>query len=297
MYMDRKIRKYFRKVKRQRMTMEEAAERAGRPLYRFRQEYEKYYDPFSKPSYGHWIFGGISVFGFFVGILPILIQYSDSLVNEKSYSIESEPELNIQEDIITLYWDDTGKLKYAGDTIIEDQFYQDSNSIIVPSLYIKNLGQVTARDIIYDWNYEENMENFEREFKEISIPMEAVVNEEEEVIITELWQNVPHHFPAENDETNFLDTENVDYISVPVVYLELLSRYCYEVFPETDNIDYSDFFEGDQLPQLDLTIEYTNILDEKNEDSLYIQFEPVQYKTLNGSAGGCTFQIKTRTNN
>ena len=71
--------------------------------------------------------------------------------------------------------------------------------------------------------------------------MEAVVNEEEEVIITELWQDVPHHFLAENDETNFLDTENVDYISVPVVYLELLSRYCYEVFPETDNIDYSDF--------------------------------------------------------
>lgn len=33
--MDRKFRKYFRKVKRQRMTMEEAAERAGRHLYRF----------------------------------------------------------------------------------------------------------------------------------------------------------------------------------------------------------------------------------------------------------------------
>ena len=297
MYMDRKSRRYFKKVKRQKMTMEEAAEQAGYPFYRFRQEYEKYYDPFSKPSHHHRV-GEISILSFLTSIIiPIFISTGTLLIEEKAYGIESIPELNIEEDIITLYWDDTGKLKYVGDTIIEDQFYQDSNSIIVPSLFIKNLGQATARDIIYDWNYEENMENFEREFKEISIPMEAVVNEEEEVIITELWQDVPHHFPAENDETNFLDTENVDYISVPVVYLELLSRYCYEVFPETDNIDYSNFFEGDQLPQLDLTIEYTNILDEKNEDSLYIQFEPVQYKTLNGSAGGCTFQIKTRTNN
>lgn len=295
--MKRKTHSYFKKVKRGELTVENAAEKLGCPCYQFQKEFEKYYDPFSESSYGFRILDGVTILTFLITIVSILIQFNASLTSERAYHMESQPELNIQEDIITLYWDDTGKLKYVGDTIIEDQFYQDSNSIIVPSLYIKNLGQATARDIIYDWNYEENMENFKRIFEEISIPMEAVVNEEEEVIITELWQDVPHHFLAENDETNFLDTENVDYISVPVVYLELLSRYCYEVFQETDNIDYSDFFEGDQLPQLDLTIEYTNILDEKNEDSLYIQFEPIRYKTLNGSAGGCTFQIKTRTNN
>lgn len=48
--MKREIRKYFKKVKSGEIDAKEAAEKIGCSYYKFKVEYEKYYDPFVRKN-------------------------------------------------------------------------------------------------------------------------------------------------------------------------------------------------------------------------------------------------------
>ena len=290
--MKREIRKYFKMVKSGEIDAKKAAEKIGCSYYKFKVEYEKYYDPFVRKNSINFA-TVITFLSLVVALFSTVISFQMLSAERKAYDIEAQPDLNIKESIVTLYWGDDGSITYADENGIQEQLYQNFTSYAIPGVRVKNLGRNTAKDIKYDWKYTENLDDFKRAFELIGIDMEADISENR-VTFTGLW-DYEYSDLIRTEESSFLETGEYDYITLPTAYLRMLSKYCYEIFPADDQVDYSNFYDEDSLPQIELAISYTNILGETNEDTIAIRFRPMQYKTLDGRTGGCTFQIKTES--
>ena len=274
------------------MDAKKAAEEIGCSYYKFKVEYEKYYDPFMRKTSIN-LTTVITLLSLVVALFSTVISFQMLSAERKAYDIEAQPDLNIKESIVTVYWGDDGSITYADESGIQEQLYQNFTSYAIPGVHVKNLGRTTAKDIKYDWKYIENLDGFKKAFEEIGIDMEADISGER-VTFTGLWNDQYTDY-IRTEESSFLETGEYDDITLPTAYLRMLSKYCYERFPADDQVDYSNFYDEDSLPQTELSISYTNILGETNEDTIAIRFRPIQYKTLDGRTGGCTFQIKTES--
>ena len=97
------------------------------------------------------------------------------------------------------------------------------------------------------------------------------------------------------DTDSYIASEEETYLGLPVVYINLLAKYCFETFPDDDKVDYSRWRVEEEIPSIDLTITYLNVYNKKEEADLSIKFKPVDYHTLDGQAGACMFQLQTET--
>lgn len=210
--------------------------------------------------------------------------------------IQIQPDLKIEDTMFSLYWDQTGKLVYVDTEMIEDDFHQDETYMSIPSITVRNVGKATAKNILYDWRFEDNLSDMSAELGKIGRPIRTDISKENELTVTEETTGNQYLYYLKEETSSYISTEREEYITMPVFYLDLLSKYCYEVFPDTDDdINYGNFFTEDELPKIVLDIIYYNVEDVKEKTTISLQFRPIRYKTLDGKVGGCTFTVKTET--
>lgn len=211
--------------------------------------------------------------------------------------IETSPDLKIRDKSFSIYWNDIGKLVYTGEEPIGDNFYQDAVSIQVPSVMVRNVGRATAKDIVYEWNFEENLQNFRKSFTELDVDMDYNVKIEDDVTEVKIYDSRDGRcdYSFKEDTDSYIASEEETYLGLPVVYIDLLAKYCFETFPDDDKVDYSRWRVEEEIPSIDLTITYLNVYNKKEEADLSIKFKPVDYHTLDGQAGACMFQLQTET--
>lgn len=127
--------------------------------------------------------------------------------------------------------------------------------------------------------------------------MRNIKDDNKHIELEGLFEDSYYSIRKREEKESFLEPDSEEYVTVPIVYWELLARYCYERFPDEEKFLYDDYQAGKNLPKIELSIEYNNILDKHNSDTLFLYFEPINYKTYpnNDAAAGCTFRIRTET--
>lgn len=295
-----KIRNYFRKIKKKTMTLEEAARKLGCSEGKLRVEYLKYCNPYQvettapKPHIGGLITIIISLFALILAAYANQIAIRSNEIAINANKIETNPELKVEDKSVTLYWNGEGELVYTDYGIIGDNFYQDETSISVPGVSVRNVGRATAKNIVYDWNYEKNLEAFSEKFNDIGLYMDFdIIKQNNDTILKIYEEDLPCEYSSQPVTGSYIATEEEAYISIPIVYVDLLARYCFGSFPSDDKVDYSRWGIDEKMPQVELTITYYNAYDEEKKDDICMKFKPVNYRTMDGKAGACTLQIST----
>lgn len=298
-----KIGYYFWQVKRKRMTIDSVAYKLGISKRKVKREYKKYYTvfPHSQSSAGDRV---LSVISIIISVYALsfsrdanLLSHEANDIASAANQIEISPDLKIRDKSFSIYWNDTGKLVHVGEEPIGENFYQDAVRIQLPSLMVRNVGRATAKDIVYNWNFEENLQNFRKSFTDLDAEMDYNISIEDNVTEVEIYDSRDGQcdYSFKKDTDSYIASEEEAYLTLPVVYIDLLAKYCFETFPEDDKVDYSRWRVEEEIPSIDLTITYVNVSNKKEEENLSIKFKPVDYHTLDGQAGACMFQLQTET--
>ena len=73
-------------------------------------------------------------------------------------------------------------------------------------------------------------------------------------------------------------------IMIPSIYLELLSGYCYEKLPLSEDIEYNNPLTMQDFPQIILSISYKDIQGQEIKKNIEIGFDPIIYeKNIEGA--------------
>lgn len=212
-------------------------------------------------------------------------------ISEKANAIAMCPELRIEDDYITIYWDSDGKVEYLSH-YLEDNITVDG-TISIPGINIVNIGTGTAKNVQINWNFIENLnvlqsklgENYKIDFNEKGDRLE--------ISYQKLGEPQSRISESKYDFASYICTGEKNYQTFPLVYLELLSYYCSDLFPQSQDVDYSRFYTDDDLPKLNIKVKYYNNLDEQADNEIMIKFKPNQYIYDNDGSGKCTFKIMT----
>ena len=85
---------------------------------------------------------------------------------------------------------------------------------------------------------------------------------------------------SQTEKINFIRGNEEHYQTFPLVYLDVLSQFCHQYFPNSNSIDYSNFFSYDDLPKFKVRVDYSNNIKEKMNNEIQICFKPIEYKSL-----------------
>ena len=280
-----KIRYYFRKLKRKRIDIQTVAIKLSAPVQQVRKEYEKYIDPFNTMK-TDYIFSFLAIC---VSVLSLL--FSAATLKEMEYEREFsyKPDLRVYENVISLYCDENGIETKRVDDYTRQYRDDEENRLYSVYLNIDNIGTGNARDITYDWNFEENLE----------------------ILNTYLDQsNVEAYFVDDmievyHENTRFVDyvMEDVDmesYISqgmqkrltIPAVYMDLMTAYCYTKLLSSSEIEYNKPLTMQDFPKLYLSISYKDLQGKETRKRVKIGFEPVTYDKPVRGDGFCSLRIR-----
>lgn len=57
-------------------------------------------------------------------------------------------------------------------------------------------------------------------------------------------------YSFKEDTDSYIASEEETYLGLPVVYIDLLAKYCFETFPDDDKVDYSRWRVEEEIPFL-----------------------------------------------
>lgn len=155
--MRRKVRKYFQRVKKGKISAETATKELECSLDQFEKEYEKYYNPFI-PNEKHRAASVIS-------IISLLLSIGTYLAAWDANRIQIQPDLKIEDGLISLYWDGNGKLVYADSEMLKETVPQDEFLSTAPQIIVRNLGKGSAKDIVYGKRFVKGVLPFSNELR------------------------------------------------------------------------------------------------------------------------------------
>lgn len=199
----------------------------------------------------------------------------------------------MEDSYFSLFWNDSGNIIYLGDSSIYDADIEISDSIRVPGVRFTNLGYGVAKDVQYDWKYEENFKMFQEMLgDECMIEMEDIGKG------WEVSLQFDGEYPVKSaiskyTTASFIKEAGEDYQTFPMVYFKLLGRYCHANFPKSKEIDYSRFLTSDDLPAIKIKVTYSDRIGEKISSDMYIKFSPMQYEFDENGVNKCMFKVTT----
>lgn len=210
---------------------------------------------------------------------------------KESNDIAIMPEVRMEDDYISIFWDDNGQVVYLGKDSIDDSNIEISDFISVPGVQFTNLGTGIAKDVQYDWKYIENFGKFQELLIEDDywVGVEAVGKGWK--ISTYLSNEVIESEVSKFSTASFIKVNGENYQTFPFEYLEFLGRYCYNIFPKSNELDYSRFFTSDDLPKIEII--YYNSMGKKMKKNMYINFTPINYEFVENGISKCMFKITT----
>lgn len=286
--MRRKVRKYFQKVKKGKMSAETAAKELECSLDQFEKEYEKYYNPFT-PNEKH---RAASV----ILIMSLMLSIGTYLAAWDANRIQIQPDLKIEDGLISLYWDGNGKLIYADSEMLKDTVPQDEFLSTEPQIIVRNLGKGSAKDIVYNWKFEDNLFDLSLKLNTVDCDIVTEIDDNNILTVEGYDEQSERKYQIFNGTSSFISPETETAVTLPRVYMDLISLYCDNFFPASDQgINYDMFYEDEEYGfiEIRLNIEYDDVSSGGNTDRIRLKLNPVYYHIFDNDVSGCTFQLKT----
>lgn len=282
-----KVKYYFWKLRRNRIDFQSVALKLSVSTEKIKEEYDRYLDPFKKlkiEPFFSFVAVCVSVFSIFVAV---------ETLNEmrRERQLAYKPDLRVYENEISIYWNDEGSQIRREDNYTRQ--YQTSEENVLYSVYlnIDNIGTGNAKDIKYDWNYEDNIRTF-NSFLEINGVEASLLEVENLIEIKYKDQWISQSRIDENDMESYISQNMQKRVMIPSAYLELLTAYCYENLSPSSEIKYSQPLTMRDFPELYLTISYKDIQGLETKKRVKIGFEPIMYnKEINGE-GNCSLRVR-----
>ena len=235
----------------------------------------------------------ISIISIAISIISLFVSSLTAFEMHKTNSIAVYPDLRIKDDSITIYWDENGKLVHLSHSMEDD--YTVDGTLIIPGINVINIGTSTAKDITVDWSYRYNLPLINDNYSMDS--SFAIEEKNNKFMITEEQPDLPNSkmTVSQTEKISFIIENEEHYQTFPLVYLDVLSQFCHQNFPNSNNTDYSNFFSYDDLPKFKVRVDYSNNIKEKMNNEIQICFKPIEYKSLGNGAGCCTLLLTTET--
>ena len=249
--------------------------------------YNRYKDPF-KPIKVEPIFSFLAVC-ISIGSIFLSIETLDEMKKERELAYK--PDLRVYENDISLYWNEKGEQTKRLDSYSRQYQTNKENVLYAVYLNIDNIGTGNAKDIKYNWNYEENINNFNLFLGGSGVEANLLENDNlVEISNKEKW-GVRFRM-IEEDIESYIFQGMQKRVMIPSAYLSLLSMYCYEKLPLSSEIKYNKPLTMQDFPKLYLTISYRGIQGEEIKKKVEIGFEPVIYEKELSGEGNCTLRVR-----
>lgn len=270
------------------MSAETAAKELECSLDQFEKEYEKYYNPFT-PNEKHRAASVIS-------IISLLLSIGTYLAAWDANRIQIQPDLKIEDGLISLYWDGNGKLIYADSEMLKDTVPQDEFLSTEPQIIVRNLGKGSAKDIVYNWKFEDNLFDLSLKLNTVDCDIVTEIDDNNILTVEGYDEQSERKYQIFNGTSSFISPETETAVTLPRVYIDLISLYCDNFFPASDQgINYDMFYEDEEygFSEIRLNIEYDDVSSGGNTDRIRLKLNPVYYHIFDNDVSGCTFQLKT----
>ncbi len=209
----------------------------------------------------------------------------------KDRELAYKPDLRVYENDISLYWDEEGREIRREDNYTRQYQTNEGNILYGVYLNIDNIGTGNAKDIKYDWNYEDNIRVFNSFLEKSGV--EALLLETENLIqIEHKDQWISQSRIDDNDIESYISQDMQKRVLIPSAYLELLTAYCYEILSPSSEIEYNRPLTMEDFPKLSLTISYKNIQGLEIKKKVEIGFEVIMYNKEISGEGNCSLRVR-----
>ena len=282
-----KIKYYFWQLRRNKIDLQTVALKLSVSTEKVKEEYDKYIDPFKQikiESFFSFIAVCVSVCSILVAVATL-----DEMVKERELAYK--PDLRVYENDISLYWDEEGREIRREDNYTRQYQTNAENVLYGVYLNIDNIGTGNAKDIKYDWNYQDNIRTFNSFLEKSGV--EALLLETENLIQIEYKDKwISESRMDDNDMESYISQDMQKRVLIPSAYLELLTAYCYEVLLPSSEIEYNRPLTMNDFPKLYLTIFYKDIQGIEVKKKVEIGFEVIMYNKETSGEGNCDLRVR-----
>nr|WP_294494743.1 hypothetical protein [uncultured Mediterraneibacter sp.] len=282
-----KIKYYFWKLKRNKIDLQTVALKLSVPTGKVKEEYDRYINPFKQIKIEPFV----SFVAVCVSVCSIFIAVETLNEMRRERDLTYKPDLRVYENDISLYWNEEGRETRREDNYSRQYQSDEENVLYGVYLNIDNIGAGNAKDIKYDWNYEDNLRTFNSFLEKSGV--EAFFDETENLIEIDYkdewvsWTRID-----ENDMESYISQDTQKRVLIPSVYLELLTAYCYEKLPPSSEIEYTQPLTMHDFPKLSLTISYKDIQGLETQKKVEIGLEPTAYNKEDTGEGNCSWRVR-----
>lgn len=282
-----KIRYYFGKVQRNKIDLQTAALKLQVSTEKAKEEYSKYIDPF-KPIKIETILSFIAIC-VSVGSIYISTETLKEMIKDRE--LGCKPDLRVYENDISLYWDKEGNLIRREDNYTRQYHTNGENILYSVYLNIDNIGNGNAKDIKYDWNYKDNIKEFNSFLDKSGV--KALLIEDKNIIEIDNKNHwISNSRISENDIESYISKDTQKRVIIPHAYSVLLTAYCYEKLSPSSEIEYSAPLTMQDFPELHLIISYKDIQGSETKKKVEIGFEPIVYNKEISGEGNCELRVR-----
>lgn len=177
------------------------------------------------------------------------------------------------------------------DTVPQDEFLSTE-----PQIIVRNLGKGSAKDIVYDWKFEDNLFDLSLKLNTVDCDIVTEIDDNNILTVEGYDEQSERKYQIFNGTSSFISPETETVVTLPRVYMDLISLYCDNFFPASDQgINYDMFYEDEEhgFIEIRLNIEYDDVSSGGNTDRIRLKLNPVYYHIFDNDVSGCTFQLKT----
>ncbi|MDD2981058.1 MAG: hypothetical protein PHN80_13970 [Hespellia sp.] len=283
-----KTKYYLRKLKRKKIDLQSVAIKLSMPKEKVKEEYNRYTNPF-KPVKIELFF---SIFALVISMLTTFVALETLNEMKREREIAYKPDLRVYENDISLYWSESGKQIRREDSYTRQYQTDEKNILYAVYLNIDNIGNGNAKDIKYDWRYEENIEEF-NSFLEDTDVKASLVESDNLINIEHKGGWISSYLRSdENDMESYISQDMQKRVMIPSAYLELLTSYCYEKISPSSEIEYNEPLTVQDFPTIQLYVSYKDIQGKTMRKKVKIGFESIVYEKDTNGKGNCSLRVR-----
>lgn len=227
-----------------------------------------------------------------LSVISLIFAGLSLLEVKNSNKIAVMPDVRMEDSYFSLFWNNSGNIIYLSSGYIYDDI-EISDSVSVPGVIFTNLGYGVAKDVQYDWKYEENFKMFQEMICDVCTIEMDDIGKGWDVSMQFDGEYLRKSTISKYTTSSFIKEAGEDYQTFPLAYFELLGKYCHANFPKSKELDYSNFFTSDDLPSIKIKVTYFDRMGEEISDDMYIKFSPVKYEFDENGVNKCILKVTT----
>lgn len=226
-----------------------------------------------------------------ISVISLLLSFGTLTASWDANRLQILPELKIEDGQITLYWDSEGRLIYGDTGMLREAVPEEEFLITQPALTLRNLGKGTAKNLVYDWKYEDNLFDYELKLEQLGHDIEIIEEEDERLTVNDNGKKINTYY-IHDDMNSYLISEAETQVAIPRVYMDMLALYCNDYIDESGGeFEYLDDEYG--IARICMKINYEDVNDLLYFANINVRFYPIVYRNFDDGTRGCTFMLRT----